>query len=112
MAEHGHTNYVKIWAWLVVLLIISIIGPMFEIQALTLVTAFGIALVKAYLVCKNFMHLNVEPKFILYILGTCLAFMALFYAGTSPDVMAAEGANWVKPSFVEALTVKHEPSAH
>ena len=33
---HEHPNYVKIWYWLLVLLAISVVGPMFEIPALTL----------------------------------------------------------------------------
>ena len=37
---------------------------MFGIQGVTLITAFGIAIVKAYLVAKNFMHINVEPRFV------------------------------------------------
>ena len=45
---HSAKGYVKTWAVLVVLLIISVIGPMFEILWLTLLTAFGIACVKAW----------------------------------------------------------------
>ncbi len=101
MSEHAQTNYVKIWGILVVLLVVSVLGPLAEIQWLTLLTAFGIAVVKAYLVIKNFMHLNVEPRFVWYIVGTALAFMGLFYAGVSPDVMAADGDNWIKPAYLE-----------
>ena len=103
MSEHEHPNYVKIWGILVVLLIISVLGPLAEIQWITLLTAFGIAVVKAYLVIKNFMHLNIEPRFVWYMVGTALAFMGLFYAGVSPDVMAAVGDNWEKPEYVEFL---------
>ena len=46
------------------LLIVSVVGPMAGIRALTLVTAFGIALVKAYMVAKNFMHLDVEKPIV------------------------------------------------
>ena len=38
---HGERHYVKIWAILCVLLAVSIIGPMFGIRLVTLVTAFG-----------------------------------------------------------------------
>ena len=103
MSEHAHSSYVKIWGILVVLLVLSVLGPMVGIQWLTLLTAFGIAFVKAYLVIKNFMHLNLEPRFVWYIVGTALAFMGLFYAGVSPDVMAADGENWEKPAYVEFL---------
>ena len=108
MSEHEHPSYVKIWGILVVLLVISVVGPLLEIQWLTLVTAFGIAVVKAYLVVKNFMHLNVEPRFVWYMVGTALAFMGLFYAGVSPDVMAATGDNWEKPAYVEFLKPGYE----
>ena len=97
MADHGVQHYVKVWGTLVVLLIISILGPMIGHPAITLVTAFGIALVKAYLVAKNFMHVNVQPGFVGYLLSTCLVFMLLFFAGSSPDVMKKHGDNWQKP---------------
>lgn len=99
MSEHPHPNYVKIWAILVGLLVVSVLGPMLGVQLVTLLTAFGVAVVKAYLVAKNFMHLNIEKRYIVYLLTTCLVFMFLFFAGTAPDVMEAEGSNWQKPSF-------------
>ncbi len=94
MSEHVEHNYVKIWGILIVLLIISLIGPEFGIQWLTLVTAFGIAFVKAGLVIKYFMHLTVEKKIAQYILIACLAMMALMFFGIAPDVMNHEGQNW------------------
>jgi caa(3)-type oxidase subunit IV len=100
--EHAHPNYVKIWGILVVLLVVSVIGPMLGHPVITLVTAFGIAVVKAYLVARNFMHINVEPRYITYMMATVLVFMLLFFAGTSPDVMKAEGRGWEKPSWVAA----------
>jgi hypothetical protein len=48
------------------------------------------------------MHLTVAPRYVAYLVGTCLVFMLLFYAGTAPDVMKREGANWVKPAWVAA----------
>ena len=98
MSEHTHHgNYVKTWAWLVVLLMISVAGPFVGHPVVTLVTAFGIALVKAYLVARNFMHVNAQKAFVSYMLVTCLVFMLLFFAGVAPDVMKAEGDNWYKP---------------
>ena len=100
---HGQAHYVKIWAVLLVLLIISILGPILaphlefgflKAWMITLMTAFGIAVVKAYLVAANFMHLNIEKKYISYMLATMLMFMLLFFAGTAPDVMKHEGQNW------------------
>ena len=93
-AHHDEKYYIRIWGILVVLLIVSVLGPMLGIKILTLITAFGIALVKAYLVAKNFMHVNVERPIVHYFLITALAFMVLFFAGTAPDVMKHDGQNW------------------
>jgi caa(3)-type oxidase subunit IV len=102
-AEAHHTNYVRIWAWLVALLVVSVMGP-FVGEAtgakwITLVTAFGIACVKAYMVAVKFMHISIERRFITYFVVTALVFMLLFFAGAAPDVMKAEGSNWVKPAW-------------
>lgn len=108
---HHHPNYVKIWAILLGLLAVSVIGPMFGIRVVTLITAFGIAVVKAYLVAKNFMHINLSPRFVTYLVGTCLLFMLLFFAGVAPDVMKAEGTGWVKPAWKEAAA-SHAAGGH
>lgn len=100
--ETHHPNYVKIWAVLVVLLVISVVGPMFEIRVVTLITAFGIAIVKAYLVVKNFMHITHAQRYVTYLVATCLVFMLLFFAAVAPDVMKATGDGWEKPSWVAA----------
>ncbi len=105
--HHDHPPYIKIWGVLLVLLAISVMGPFLGIQVVTLITAFGIAIVKAYLVAKNFMHLNIEPRFAVYLLCTMLVFMLLFFAGTAPDVMKHEGANWMKPNYHQESSVEH-----
>ena len=101
--EHGQAYYVKIWGILLVLLIVSILGPVLaphlefgflKAWMITLITAFGIAVVKAYLVAANFMHLNIEKRYISYMLGTMVVLMLLFFAGVAPDVMKHEGENW------------------
>lgn len=102
-AAHPHTNYVKIWAILCGLLVVSVVGPMFEIRALTMVTAFGIAFVKAYLVATRFMHLNVEKKLVPYMLGTMLAIMALMVGAMSPNMMKHEGARWENTAAKESV---------
>lgn len=92
--HHEHPNYIKIWAILVGLLVVSVCGPMLGIKAVTIFTAFGIAIVKAYIVAKNFMHLNVERRFVIYLLLTMLAFMLLLFGGVAPDVLRHDGRNW------------------
>jgi caa(3)-type oxidase subunit IV len=110
--EHlHHPNYVKIWAILVVLLLVSVVGPMVGIRVVTLITAFGIACVKAYLVAENFMHINAARRFVPYLVATALVFMLLFFAGSSPDVMKPEGRNWVKPGWT-GVAVQQGASDH
>jgi len=91
---HGVSHYTKILGILMVLAFVSYIGPMFGIKVLTLITAFGIAVVKAYLVIKHFMHLTVEKRFVGYFLLVSVAFMVLFFFGTAADVLNHRGRNW------------------
>jgi caa(3)-type oxidase subunit IV len=104
LEEHvHHGNYVKIWAVLVVLLIISVLGPMTGIRWLVLSTAFGIALIKAYMVAKNFMHVNIERRWVRYLLITCLVFLGILFAGVAPDVMKHQGLNWNNDAAKKAI---------
>ncbi len=123
--DHGQAFYVKIWAILLVLLILSILGPILaphlefgflKAWMITLMTAFGIAIVKAYLVAANFMHLNIEKRYITYLLTTMLMLMLLFFAGVSPDVMKHKGQNWenvaAEAEIERALKAEAAAAAH
>jgi caa(3)-type oxidase subunit IV len=105
-------KYVKIWAILLVLLAISILGPMFEQPTVTLITAFGIAIVKAALVGIYFMHLNVEKRYIRYMLYSMLLMIGLFFAGTAPDILKSAGLRWQNQAVMELIQehATHEPS--
>ncbi len=102
---HSHPNYVKIYFILLGLFVVSIVGPLIGIKWVTLITAFGIALVKAVMVGAYFMHLNIEKRFIRYILYTALLFMILLFAGLAPDILKSEGNNWVNVSTVNTATI-------
>ena len=80
---HAHPNYIKIWLWLLILLAISVAGPMLEIPWITVVTAFGIAAVKTFMVAAKFMHLQFEKKIIWYLLIICVTFLGVFYFGVA-----------------------------
>lgn len=105
---HPHRNYVRIWAILCVLLVVSVIGPMAGIRVVTLITAFGIAIVKAYLVVKNFMHLDIEKKWVGWILLVMLAFMVVMFGGVAPDVLKDSGQRWHKTYVEPAVDTTHE----
>src|SRR5262249_25803549 len=94
---HGlHINYVKVWAILCGLLVVSVLGPFAGIRWITLIAAFGVALVKAYMVARNFMHLSIEKPIVHWILGVALALMVLLYGALAPDVEKGAGRNWHK----------------
>src|SRR5262245_61819918 len=105
---HHHTSYVKIWALLLALLVVSVAGPMLGVKIVTLITAFGIAVVKAYIVAKHFMHINLEHRFVTYVMATTLVFILLFFAAVSPDVMKKYGTNWEKPSWMVPVAAAAE----
>lgn len=107
-ASHSLAHYNKIAGILIVLAIISALGPELGIQEVTLITAFGIAFVKAFLVIKHFMHLTVEKKYILYMLGTAIALMLVFYGGTAPDVLNHRGRNWENVAAQHEVIVREE----
>lgn len=109
---HGPSHYYKVYATLLVLFAISVAGPMLEIRVLTLITAFGIAVVKAYLVAANFMHLNIEKRYIVQLMAVCLALMGVFYFGVSPDVMKHWGANWENYGANNLKAVIHASEEH
>ena len=103
-------HYVRVYAVLLVLLAVSIVGPLvgerlnrpvdlFGMQfslgiVITLVTAFGIAVVKAWLVIKNFMHLTIERVVPKLFLAASVLLLALFWGGVAPDVQMHEGRLW------------------
>ncbi len=98
-----HVNYFKIYVILVVLFLISVAGPELGIRWVTLITAFGIAVVKANLVISNFMHLKWEKRIMKWMLASSLILMALMVAGISPDVLNHEGRNWENIAAQEAV---------
>ena len=102
MSDAATKKYVKTWLILLVLLVISVIGPEIGIRAVTLITAFGIAIVKAYMVATKFMHLDTEKPYISYMLIGMLLMVGLFYAGVVVDSQYSEGQLWEK-TYVEPV---------
>ena len=111
MTESRHPNYRKIYFVLLALLVISVAGPFVGIRWVTLITAFGIAVVKANLVIENFMHLRWERRIMKWTLATSLVLMFLFFFGVAPDVMRHSGRNWVNDAAL-AATERGIPAPH
>jgi len=121
-AAHGESHeahYVRIWAILVVLLLVSYFGPMVATKLgwhwLLLTTAFGVAVIKAYMVAKNFMHINVENRIIHFMMITGVALMVLLYGAIAPDIQKGTGQNWEKDAgFHHSFTTSkpHHAGGH
>jgi caa(3)-type oxidase subunit IV len=94
---------VRVWATLTGLLAVSVAGPFLGVRLLTLLTAFGIAIVKAYLVARHFMHVGLERRFVVYLLVAMLALILVMIGGVAPDVMKHEGARWENRSAAAAV---------
>lgn len=121
-------HYVKIYLFLLGLLAISIVGPAVAPRLgegqfpglgirvatfVTLVTAFGIAVVKAWLVVKHFMHLSIERPIAKWFLAASVLLLALFWGGIAPDVQNHAGANWENLAAQAAVERGiSEPEAH
>ena len=97
-----HPNYFRVWAVLVALLVVSVAGSRSHIRGVVLIAAFGVAVIKAFLVAKNFMHVTVEKRFVPYLLVMCLLFVVILFAGVAPDVMKHSGLHWNNPSAAPA----------
>jgi caa(3)-type oxidase subunit IV len=114
-ARVQQTKYVRTWAMLVALLMVSVLGSMCGVHWLVLVAAFGVAGAKSYLVARNFMHVTVEKRWILYLMFVCLSFLVMLFAGVAPDVTKHGGLNWSNDAAKHAVdagpsaeSLKHE----
>lgn len=103
-------HYFRIYLLLLALLLVSIVGPLVgeridtQVEVfgrqiglgltLTLITAFGIAVWKASLVVKHFMHLSIERPIAKIFLAASVLLLALFWGGVAPDVQLHEGRMW------------------
>ncbi len=122
MAHHANddgsgffsNHYVKVYLVLLALLAVSIVGPFIGeatgLIFLTLVTAFGIAVVKAWLVIKNFMHLTIERVMPKLVLAASVVLMALFWGGIAPDVQLHDGRMWENDAAKAAKARGIEPA--
>lgn len=102
MSGHSANHYFKIYIALVILFLISWVVPEVSTNKIIVgLAAFGIAIVKAFMVVAYFMHLNVEKKFVWYMLITTLGFMYLMYIALKPDIQHKEGKHWKSNIVVE-----------
>ncbi len=86
-AEHGNSEYVAVWVWLVVLLVVGlaiVALPIPKLAAVSLV--FAVAAVKAAMVVRNYMHLKSEHLLIIAIAMIPVLFFIGFLITLIPDI--------------------------
>ena len=101
---HSHPPYILIWFLLVVLFVASVAFSLFSSVVVGVVFAFFIAVVKALMVASYFMHLNIEPRFVWYMMFLALGAVFIMWLGIAPDVMEVNGAHWTKSADVLPMT--------
>ncbi len=90
MAEtkHPHPNYVAVWAWLVLLLAISVAAVYLPFShGLTIAFIFIVATVKACMVAVYFMHLKFEESLVRYIAAVPLLLFLIMTLTLIPDIV-------------------------
>jgi caa(3)-type oxidase subunit IV len=85
MTNAHSRHYLLIWGWLVALVVVSVTvaSVMPKLQAMVLI--FTIAIIKALLVARNYMHLKNEKAIIYAIALVPLAFVVILLLGLFPD---------------------------
>ena len=85
---HSRPNYIAVWAWLVFLLVISLLAVYLPFsQTITVTLIFTVAVVKAFLVVVNFMHLRFESRWIHAIALVPVVLFIIMTIALVPDVV-------------------------
>ena len=82
-AENRH--YFIIWLWLIALVVLSLTSSWFLPKTQALALIFAVAVVKALLVVRNYMHLKNEKPIYYALLLVPLVFIIIFLFGLFPD---------------------------
>ena len=83
-------QYVLIWGVLVAALLVSLLIGTMQLPVVTVVFIFSIAMVKAYLVLAYYMHLRLEPFFVVAMVAAGLACIYFLFFGLVPDLVFVE----------------------
>ncbi len=85
--EKRYPSYVAIWAWLMVLLGLSlafVVLPFSHLAAVVLI--FGVAAIKALLIARHYMHLREQPWMIHVIAGVPVLLAIGMALALIPDI--------------------------
>jgi len=84
---HAEPNYMKIFWWLLALTIIEVGVVYAHLPKATMIVALILlALLKAFLVAWNFMHLRFEKAALIVMVGFPLLLLVDLFLGLMPDI--------------------------
>lgn len=87
-AKHAHPKYIAVWAWLLLLLFMSVAAVYLPFsQGLTVAFIFIVAAVKAGLVAVYFMHLKFEETLVRYIAAIPVVLFIIMTLTLIPDIV-------------------------
>lgn len=96
-AAHAHVQhpplslYFSTFAWLMVLLILTLVAAAINLGELNLIIAITIAVIKAVLVLWNFMHLRYGTRLVKVFAGAALFWLVILFCLTLGDYFARRG---------------------
>ncbi|MFB6345867.1 MAG: cytochrome C oxidase subunit IV family protein [bacterium] len=80
-------KYVLVYVLLIGLLTLSIPATFYDSGTISTLIIYGVAVSKAYLVLRIYMHLNLEPRFITLIMAGCFIAMVYMFFLLYPDIV-------------------------
>lgn len=85
MSNAHSRHYLTIWIWLLALVVIAVVAATVLPKVQAMVLIFAVAIVKALLVARNYMHLKNEKAIIYAIVLIPLAFIIILLFALFPD---------------------------
>jgi caa(3)-type oxidase subunit IV len=84
-------TYLIVWYWLLALVIASVVAAALLPKAQAMALIFTVAVIKALLVARHYMHLKHEKALIYALALVPLAFIVIFLFGLFPDFVYHPG---------------------
>ncbi len=85
MSNAHKRHYFIIWIWLLALVILSVAAALVLSKIQAMVFIFAVAIIKALLVARNYMHLKNERAIIYAMVLVPLAFVLILLFALFPD---------------------------
>jgi len=85
MSNAHSRHYLIIWLWLVALVVVSVAAASILPKFQAMILIFAVAIVKALLVARNYMHLKNERAIIYAMVLIPLMFVIILLFGLFPD---------------------------